>query len=112
MRLSHAKADSAKDSSNIRSVILRRAFFGQNTFFHEPVQAEESNYIGFGFFQAAISGANGFTNVALAGAGAGVIGTQAMRDFMHQDGGEITIHCGNPRSEEHTSELQSLRHLV
>src|ERR1035441_7828641 len=35
-----------------------------------------------------------------------------LHEFHHRNGRQSSYRCHGPRSEEHTSELQSLRHLV
>src|SRR5258705_6587911 len=37
---------------------------------------------------------------------------EGKREAREQGGGDVGIHVATTRSEEHTSELQSLRHLV
>ncbi len=95
--LAGAKAHGAEEASDVGSVVLLQARFGQGAVIHQPFQTEHADSIGLGLFQFAVGGADGLADIGFAGGSAREGRAQAMGDFVQEGAREVAFaaHFGS-----------------
>src|SRR5216684_3827732 len=78
MRFRNAKTNGAKISRNVRNVILVQLLLGNRSVIRKPLQAQQPDYVGLGFFQRRKIAANRFANLLFAPSDSRIIRTQLM----------------------------------
>ena len=97
MGFRHAKAYRAENAGYMRGIKFFCPFFRQHTLFYQPIQGQQPDNIGLGFFQPGKRWTNGFTDVGLSCAGPSVCRPKGVADFVHQHHGKIAIHGSERR---------------